>query len=112
MESRKTAGRLLACAIILAASCWSQTKAHDLLKQALYLGDRYNWAEAGPLFREAESLFAAAGDERNALHARLGSIRASVENGGSCFRRFRPSLPTSWRATPCFGRTSPCGCSR
>ena len=74
MWRKRNEGQLLFGALVLAASCWGQTKAHNVLKRAHYLGDRYNWADAGPLFQEAESLFTAAGDERNALHARLGSI--------------------------------------
>ena len=55
--------------------------ASDLLQHALYLADLYNWTDAGPEFGQAEKLFAAAGDQRNALYARLGRIRSTVEQG-------------------------------
>lgn len=45
-----------------------------LLKQALHLGDLYNWADAAPMFTEAEQLYSARGDNRNALYAHLGRI--------------------------------------
>ena len=50
-----------------------------LLKQALHFGDLYNWADAGPLFTEAEQLYVARGDKRNALYAHLGRIRSTME---------------------------------
>src|SRR5207247_8751337 len=60
----------------------SQTDTHDhdvLLKKALHLGDLYNWADAAPMFTEAEQLYAARGDRRNALYAHLGLIRSTME---------------------------------
>jgi hypothetical protein len=56
-----------------------QPQAKDLLARALHLADLYNWAEAAPAFTQAEELFLAAGDKRNALYARLGRIRANIE---------------------------------
>ena len=50
-----------------------------LLKRALHFGDLYNWADAGRLFAEAEELYAARGDKRNALYAHLGRIRSTME---------------------------------
>ncbi len=50
-----------------------------LLKQAVHLGDLYNWADAAPLFTEAEQLYAARSDKRNALYAHLGRIRSTME---------------------------------
>jgi CHAT domain-containing protein len=50
-----------------------------LLKRALHFGDLYNWADAGPLFAEAEQLYAARGDKRNAMYAHLGRIRSTME---------------------------------
>src|SRR6516225_6244236 len=50
-----------------------------LLKRALHFGDLYNWADAGPLFAQAEQLYAARGDRRNALYAHLGRIRSTME---------------------------------
>ena len=58
-----------------------QRSAPDLLHHALYLAELYNWADAGPEFSQAEKLFVAAGDQRNALYARLGRLRSNVEQG-------------------------------
>ena len=58
-----------------------QRSASDLLHHALYLADLYNGADAGPEFSQAEKVFVGAGDQRNALYARLGRIRATVEQG-------------------------------
>ena len=55
--------------------------ASELLHHALYLADLYNWADAGPEFSQAEKMFVAAGDQRNALYAQLGRIRSTVEQG-------------------------------
>ena len=59
----------------------TQRSAPDLLNHALYLAELYNWADAGPEFSQAEKMFVAAGDQRNALCARLGRLRSSVEQG-------------------------------
>lgn len=56
-----------------------EVAATQLLHRALYLGDLYNWASAGPYFRKAEAMFVAAGDQRNALYARLGDLRSRAE---------------------------------
>src|SRR5258708_662063 len=50
-----------------------------LLKQALHLGDLYNWADAAPLFTEAEQLYAARSDNRNAIYAHFGQLRSTME---------------------------------
>ena len=60
----------------------AQTTTDDpdvLLKKALHLGDLYNWADAAPMFTEAEQLYAARADNRNALYAHLGRIRSTME---------------------------------
>src|SRR5437899_5028856 len=60
----------------------AQTTTDDpdvLLKKALHLGDLYNWADAAPLFTEAEQLYATRGDGRNALYAHFGRIRSTME---------------------------------
>ena len=53
--------------------------AQQLLDHALLLADLYNWDDAGKDFAEAEKLFVAKGDDRNALLARLGRIRSTVD---------------------------------
>src|SRR5258708_22003085 len=66
----------------LCPSAKAQIPADDpdvLLKQALHLGDLYNWADAAPMFTEAEQLYAGRGDSRNALYAHLGLIRSTME---------------------------------
>ena len=51
----------------------------NLLNRALVLADLYNWADAAPLFQQAQSAFEQVGDSRNALYSRLGYIRANIE---------------------------------
>jgi CHAT domain-containing protein len=53
--------------------------ASEILGHALRLADIYNWDDAGKEFAEAETLFLAAGDQRNALYAKLGRLRATVD---------------------------------
>src|SRR5437016_8532590 len=78
--------RRVTICIFLCGVAWTfaqaQTATDDpglLLKKALHLGDLYNWADAAPLFTEAEQLYAARGDNRNALYAHLGRVRSSME---------------------------------
>ncbi len=59
----------------------------EALAKALALADLYNWADAAPLFQRAQAAFEQAGDSRNALHARLGLLRANIE-------RQQQTLPT------------------
>src|ERR1035438_345582 len=56
-----------------------QPQAKDLLAHALHLADLYNWDDAGPEFADAERLFVDAGDQRNALYAKLGRIRSHID---------------------------------
>src|ERR1041385_6148465 len=67
---------LIVCNSCVAAQ---QVQAREMLARALHLADLYNWADAAPAFTEAEQLFVAAGDQRNALYARLGRIRSNIE---------------------------------
>ncbi len=55
------------------------SEAQKLTARALALADLYNWADAAPFFQQAQMLFERTGDKRNALHARLGFIRANIE---------------------------------
>ena len=57
----------------------AQQPAAERLQHALRLADLYNWAGAGPDFTAAEKMYLAAGDQRNALYARLGVIRSLSE---------------------------------
>ncbi len=56
-----------------------QPQAKEALARALHLADLYNWADAAPAFAEAERLFVAASDPRNAFYAKLGLIRSNIE---------------------------------
>ncbi len=56
-----------------------QQSASETLQHALHLADLYNWADAAQQFSEAEKMFVVAGDQRNALYARLGKIRSTIE---------------------------------
>ena len=53
--------------------------ADTLLQRALYFSDLYNWRAARPYFTRSQQMFEAAGDKRNALHARVGAIRAGAD---------------------------------
>ena len=55
---------------------------HAILKEADRLFWLDNWLKARPLFAEAEKLFDAAGDWRNALYARIGRLRADGDQSG------------------------------
>jgi len=77
--------RRVAICIFLIGMAWTFLQAQtiddpdDLLKKALHLGDLYNWADAASLFTQAEQLYAARGDSRNALYAHFGRIRSTME---------------------------------
>src|SRR5258708_38717745 len=51
-----------------------------ILQQALRHADWFNWADAAPEFQQAEKLFTDENDRRNALYARIGVIRATMED--------------------------------
>ena len=79
---RRSVRRLSRTALLIVCSSFldaQQPQAKELLARALHLADLYNWADAAPAFTEAEKLFSGAGDQRNALYARLGRIRANIE---------------------------------
>ena len=57
----------------------AQNEADAHLRTALKFADLYNSADAAPHFAEAERLSIAEGNQPKALHARLGRIRATVE---------------------------------
>ena len=70
---------LISASLIPRLAAQPQPAAAEKLQHALRLADLYNWADAGPDFAEAERLFLAAGDQKNALYARLGVIRSNSE---------------------------------
>src|SRR5438876_10984318 len=74
------ATKALLVALILPTVVWTQEKDPDaLLSQALHHADLYNWSDAEPLFAVAERLYSQRGDARNALYARIGHIRSTME---------------------------------
>jgi CHAT domain-containing protein len=72
---RRTAFLILCSSVVSA----QQPKAKELLARALHLADLYNWVDAAPAFAEAQHLFIDAGDQRNALYAKLGLIRSNID---------------------------------
>jgi hypothetical protein len=82
-DASNTMSRLLRpiALLIVCSSCVGaqQVQAGEVLARALHLADLYNWSDAAPAFTEAEQLFVAAGDQRNALYAKLGRIRSNIE---------------------------------
>ncbi len=81
MNTKRFVIRLLICGTICAAARAQATPDDPdaLLKQALRYGDLYNWADAAPLFTQAEQLYAARGDNRNALYTHFGRLRSTME---------------------------------
>lgn len=59
------------------SSAQTNGDAEASLSRALHFADLYNWHASRPYFTKAQKLFAAAGDNRNALYAHLGEIRAN-----------------------------------
>jgi hypothetical protein len=58
-----------------------QREPKEILAHAIHLADLYNWDDAGAELAEAERLFLAAGDQRDALYAKLGRIRSNSDSG-------------------------------
>ena len=78
--SRIGMGMCLCCVVCMFAHAQETEDDPDvLLRKALHLGDLYNWADGASFFTEAERLYAARGDNRNALYAHLGRIRSTME---------------------------------
>src|SRR5258708_17443981 len=81
MNTKRIIVGLLFCGMIC-MPVHAQTAANDpdaVLKQALRYGDLYNWADAASLFTQAEQLYSARGDSRNALYAHFGRLRSTME---------------------------------
>src|SRR5258707_8023886 len=78
--SRIAMGMCLCCVVCMFTHAQETADDPDvLLRKALHLGDLYNWADGASFFTEAERLYAARGDNRNALYAHLGRIRSTME---------------------------------
>jgi CHAT domain-containing protein len=76
------------------------TPAHQALGNALRLANLYNWAEAAPGFSRAQQLFTQAGDKRNALYARLGLLRATIEHNQEALPEESEQLATDLSDDP------------
>ena len=65
---------------ILSQSTFSQTNAEPekLIEQAERLAWLKAWTRAAPLYAEAERLYAARGDRRNALYAKINHLRGQL----------------------------------
>jgi CHAT domain-containing protein len=61
------------------AAASANDEAETPLQRALYFADLYNWHASRLYFTKAQQLFEAAGDQRNALYAHFGAIRAAVD---------------------------------
>src|ERR1035437_9265232 len=80
-RGRRQCGRVLRV-LLIGAGLWAQDNSPDavrLLAEADRLAMLNNWHKARPLFADAERLFAAAGDERNALYCKIIRLRAEVQ---------------------------------
>jgi hypothetical protein len=90
--------RLRPIALLIAFSACGeaqQFQAKEVFARALHLADLYSWADAAPSFTEAEQLFIAAGDQRNALYAKLGRIRSNIERDQHTFPSIAAQLGDS-----------------
>ena len=93
------ARNVLLVALLLPTAIWAQEKDPGaLLSQALRRGDLYNWSDAEPLLAGAERLYSQRGDARNALYARLGHIRSTMEQ--LSLQKHRQCSMTSSKETP------------
>ena len=61
------------------AAASTNNEAGTPLQRALEFADLYNWHASRPYFIEAQQLFETAGDNRNALYAHFGAIRAGAD---------------------------------
>jgi CHAT domain-containing protein len=55
------------------------TNGASLLASARYYAQRYNWTKAASYFSRAATVFDASGDKRNALYAKIGFLRGTME---------------------------------
>jgi CHAT domain-containing protein len=70
------------CLLLLLSRVPAKAQTSDAeaaLARALKLSDLYNWADAEPFFATAERLYLEREDSRNALYARLGRVRSTME---------------------------------
>jgi len=70
----------------------------EILDHARHLADLYNWDDAARALPRPRKMFLAAGDQRNALYARLGRIRSTV--GQRALAETSLSSHLNWTTTP------------
>jgi hypothetical protein len=75
----------------------------EVLNHALHLADLYNWDDAASDFAEAEKMFLALGDQRNALYASSASSARPPISEAS--RLLQPNSLMNCTAIPCYKRT-------
>lgn len=71
-------GRIALIALISLAATGQRRNSAALLEEGDRLAWLKNWSQAEPLFAEAEKAFAANGDRRNELYARVNRIRGEL----------------------------------
>src|SRR5216683_693618 len=77
---RAAVGLFLSGAVCIFAHAQATADDPDgALPISLRYGDLYNWADAASLFTQAEQLYSARGDRRNALYAHCGLLRSTME---------------------------------
>src|SRR5262245_3939290 len=69
---------LLACAVAGSAIAQSAADPQKLLAEAERLAWMKAWTRAAPLYAQAEKLFAARGDRRNAIYAEINHLRGEL----------------------------------
>ena len=66
------------CRFCLPAFAQTDSDPEKLIEQAERLSWVKAWARAAPLYAEAERLYAARGDRRNALYAQINYLRGQL----------------------------------
>jgi hypothetical protein len=69
---------VLAASLCHAASAQNPADPHKLLQEADRLAWLKAWTRAAPLYAQAERLFVARGDRRNALYAQINNLRGQL----------------------------------
>jgi CHAT domain-containing protein len=75
----RSVGRIFFCAVLWSSPSFAQTSnPYTLLAEAERLAWLKVWTKAEPFYSEAERLFAASGDKRNALYAQINALRGQL----------------------------------
>ncbi len=81
VKSLSTSAKLAAVAFFAASVALAQSTPAELLARADNLAESFDLAQAAPFYQQAEIGFHRAGDSRNELAAKLGTIRYRVQLG-------------------------------